>query len=106
MKLDFEVIDLRTRHAFNIARQAAPAVRRSVVVRVRDADGAEGWGEAPATAYYGETADTVAAVLPLLSGVLATAAAGDAFALERTEAALAHAIGRNPATRVAISAAL
>lgn len=106
MKLDFEFIDLRTKHAFNIARQAAPAVRRSVVVRVRDADGAEGWGEAPATAYYGETADTVAAVLPRLADVLAEAAAGDPFALERVEAALAHAIGRNPAARVAVSAAL
>jgi L-alanine-DL-glutamate epimerase-like enolase superfamily enzyme len=106
MKLDFEVIDLRTKHAFHIARQSAPAVRRSVVVRLRDGDGAEGWGEAPATAYYGETADTVAAVLPLLAGVLETAADGDPFALERIEAALAHAIGRNPAARVAISAAL
>ena len=106
MKLDFEVIELRTKHAFHIARQSAPPVRRSVVVRLRDADGAEGWGEAPATPYYGETADTVAAVLPLLSDVLATAADGDPFALERIEAALAHAIGRNPAARVAISAAL
>jgi L-alanine-DL-glutamate epimerase-like enolase superfamily enzyme len=106
MKLDFEVIDLRTKHAFNIARQAAPAVRRSVVVRVRDADGAEGWGEAPATPYYGETADTVAAVLPRLAGVLAEAAGGDPFALERIEAALARCIGRNPAARVAVSSAL
>jgi len=106
MKLDFEVIDLRTRHAFNIARQAAPAVRRSVMVRVRDADGAEGWGEAPATPYYGETADTVAAVLPRLADELAHAAEGDPFALERIEAALARCIGRNPAARVAISSAL
>jgi L-alanine-DL-glutamate epimerase-like enolase superfamily enzyme len=106
MKLDFEVIDLRTKHAFNIARQAAPAVRRSVVVRVRDVDGAEGWGEAPATPYYGETADTVAAVLPRLAGALADAADGDPFALERIEAALARCIGRNPAARVAVSSAL
>ena len=106
MKLDFEVIDLRTKHAFNIARQTAPAVRHSVVVRVRDADGAEGWGEAPATPYYGETADTVAAVLPRLADVLEDAAGGDPFALERIEAALARSIGRNPAARVAVSTAL
>jgi len=106
MKLDFEVIDLRTKHAFNIARQTAPAVRHSVVVRVRDADGAEGWGEAPATPYYGETADTVAAVLPRLADVLEDAADGDPFALERIEAALARSIGRNPAARVAVSTAL
>ena len=106
MKLDFEVIDLKTKHAFNIARQVAPAVRRSVVVRVRDADGAEGWGEAPATPYYGETADTVAAVLPRLAGVLEDSADGDPFALERIETALAQSIGRNPAARVAVSSAL
>lgn len=106
MKLDFEVIDLRTKHAFHIARQAAPAVRRNVAVRVRDADGAEGWGEAPATPYYGETADTVAAVLPRFGDVMADAARGDPFALERVEASLEHAIGRNPAARVAVSAAL
>jgi L-alanine-DL-glutamate epimerase-like enolase superfamily enzyme len=106
MKLTFEPIELRTKHAFNIARQAAPAVRRSVVVRIEDRDGVEGWGEAPATPFYGETADTVAAILPLLSGALAQAADGDVFALERIERALEHAIGRNPAARVAISAAL
>ena len=33
MKLDFEVLDLHTRHAFNIAREAAPATRRTVWVR-------------------------------------------------------------------------
>ena len=106
MKLDFEVIDLRTKHAFHIARQAAPAVRHSVMVRVRDGDGVEGWGEAPATPYYGETADTVAAVLPRLAGVLAEAADGDPFARERIETALAQCIGRNPAARVAVSSAL
>jgi L-Ala-D/L-Glu epimerase len=106
MKLDFEVIDLRTKHAFNIARQAAPAVRRSVVVRVRDADGAEGWGEAPATPFYGETADTVVAVLPRLADAMEQSAAGDPFALERIEGELARCIGRNPAARVAISSAL
>ncbi|HEX2203938.1 MAG TPA: dipeptide epimerase [Longimicrobium sp.] len=105
MKLDFEVLDLQTKHAFHIARETAPPVRRTVWVRLRDGDGAEGWGEAPATPYYGETAETVSAVLPRLASALETAG-GDVFALERTEAALAHAIGRNPAARVAVSAAL
>lgn len=106
MHLDFELVELRTRHAFHIARERAPAAREAVWVRVRDDDGAEGWGEAPATPYYGETAATVQAVLPRLAPVLAEAAEGDLFALERIEAALAHAIGRNPAARAAISAAL
>jgi L-Ala-D/L-Glu epimerase len=106
MKLDFEILELRTKHAFHIARETAPAARHSVWVRVRDGDGAEGWGEAPATPFYGETAETVTAVLPRLAGALEHAAEGDPFALERIETALAHSIGRNPAARVAISAAL
>ena len=106
MKLDFQILDLQTKHAFNIARMKAPPARRTVWVRVTDADGVEGWGEAPATPFYGETADTVAAVLPGLAEVLDDAAAGDPFALERIEGALAKHIGRNPAARVAVSAAL
>ncbi|HWK88453.1 MAG TPA: dipeptide epimerase, partial [Longimicrobium sp.] len=69
-------------------------------------DGVEGWGEAPATPFYGETAETVAAILPRLSAALERAADGDVFALERIEAALEHAIARNPAARSAVSAAL
>jgi len=48
----------------------------------------------------------VVAVLPGLAGVLEDAGQGDPFALERIEAALAMHIGRNPAARVAVSAAL
>ncbi|HEX5724992.1 MAG TPA: dipeptide epimerase [Longimicrobiaceae bacterium] len=106
MQLEFELLDLRTRHAFKIARELAPAPRQAVWVRLRDDDGVEGWGEADATPYYGETADSVAALLPRLGAVLDDAAAGDPFALERIEAALAHAVGRNPAARCALSAAL
>jgi len=105
MKLTFETLDLRTRHAFNIARESGPPVRQTVMVRIED-DGAEGWGEAPATPFYGETADTVSAILPRLSEAMERAADGDVFAMERIETALAHSIGRNPAARVAVSAAL
>ena len=96
MRLTFETVNLRTRHAFNIAREAGAAVRQTVWVRIED-DGVEGWGEAPATPFYGETADTVSAILPRLSEAMARAADGDVFALERIETALAHSIGRNPA---------
>jgi L-Ala-D/L-Glu epimerase len=106
MKLDFQVLDLRTRHAFHIAREAAPPARQSMWIRVRDGEGNEGWGEAPATPYYGETVETVAAVLPRLAPTLEGAAEGDPFALERIERALDHSIGANPAAKVAISAAL
>lgn len=106
MRLDYEVLELTTRHPFHIARAAAPPVRRSVWVRLRDDEGVEGWGEAAATPFYGETAETVVALLPRLAPELSEAAAGDPFAIERIERALEHAIGRNPATRAAISAAL
>lgn len=106
MKLDFEILDLRTTHAFHIARESAPPVRQCVWVRLTDGDGNVGWGEAAATPFYGETADTVAAVLPRLADALREASGGDPFALERIDDALHHAIGRNPAARAAVSAAL
>ena len=107
MRLDFDILELRTRHAFHIARMAAPPARRSVWIRLRDGDGLEGWGEAAvSTPYYGETADTVAAVLPQLAAAVREAADGDALALERTERAVAQAIGKNSAAKAGISAAL
>ena len=107
MRLDFEVLELRTRHAFHIARMAAPPVRRSVWVRLRDEGGREGWGEAGvSTPYYGETADTVAAVLPILGAALERAADGDPYALDRMERGMERAIGHNAAAKAAVSAAL
>lgn len=104
--VDWEVLELRTRHPFHIARAAAPPARRSVWVRVRDDAGNEGWGEAAATPFYGETAETVSALLPRLAEELGAAVGDDPFALERIERALERSIGYNPATRVALSAAL
>ena len=106
MILDFEILDLETRHPFRIARPGAQAKRRTVWIRLTDADGVEGWGEAAANNYYGETVDTVAAVLPRLAEALEEAGTGDPFALERIELALDQAISRNPAARAAVSMAL
>jgi L-alanine-DL-glutamate epimerase-like enolase superfamily enzyme len=106
MKLTYEVIELNTKHAFNIARQVGPPARRLVWVRIRDDDGVEGWGEASPQAFYGETADTVTAVLPRLAQALEDAAQGDPFALERIDTALHHALAHNGSARVAVSAAL
>lgn len=106
MKLSWETFELRTTHAFSIARMKAPPVRRAVWVRITDEDGTEGWGEAAPNAYYGETAETVESILPRYAAALEDAAAGDAFALERIERAVEQAVGRNPAARVAVSAAL
>jgi L-Ala-D/L-Glu epimerase len=106
MQLHFETLELRTRHAFHIAREAAPPARQSVWVRVTDRDGNEGWGEAAATPYYGETAEVTGAALPRLARALEEAAEGDPFALERVEKAVDHVLGANPAAKSAISAAL
>src|SRR5512141_1966671 len=98
MELTWEVIDLPTAHDFRIAREGA-RLRRDVVVRLRTPDGLEGWGEAAATPFYGETAETVAAVLPGLGAELSSAVGDDVFALERAERVLDGALGRNPSAR-------
>lgn len=103
MNLTWQILELNTRHAFHIARAAAPPVRRNVLVRIQDRDGNEGLGEAAPSPYYGETPDTVAAVLPRYAEALATA---DPLALEANEAAVERVVGRNAAARSAVSAAL
>ncbi|HSJ10430.1 MAG TPA: dipeptide epimerase [Longimicrobiales bacterium] len=105
MRITHEILELHTTHPFNIARAAAPPVRRSVWVRVIADDGVEGWGEAAGTPYYGETADTVVALLPLYEAALNRAASGD-LALETMEHEVERAAGGNPGARAAISAAL
>jgi L-alanine-DL-glutamate epimerase-like enolase superfamily enzyme len=102
MKLAHEILTLRTTHPFTIARGGASEYR-VVWVRVTDDDGAEGWGEAAPSKYYGETADSVAALVPLLATVLRHA---NPWSLETTEAELARTIGRNGAARAAVSMAL
>ncbi|CAN5869523.1 dipeptide epimerase [soil metagenome] len=108
MKIEHEIIELRTRHAFNIARAAGDPVRRSVWLRLRDDDGLEGWGEAAPNAYYGETAETVVALLPRYEAALdkALSDGADPLSLDLLETAVERAAGRNPAARAAISAAL
>jgi L-Ala-D/L-Glu epimerase len=106
MKLSWELLELRTKHPFNIAREQKPMERHGVMVRVRDGDGVEGWGEAAPQAFYGETPATVTGVLPLLAAALEEASGGDPFALERIDAALHHALAHNGSARVAVSAAL
>ncbi len=104
LTLTWQALDLDTRHAFHIARAVAPPVRRNVWVRIAAEDGCEGWGEAAPSPYYGETADTVMAVLPEYAAVLERTR--DAVCLEDIETSLESAVGRNAAARAAISAAL
>jgi L-Ala-D/L-Glu epimerase len=104
MRLEHEILELRTREPFHIARPTDPYGRRNVWVRIIDEDGLEGWGEAAATPYYGDTADTVSAVLPTYARALESVT--DPMALERIERDVLVQAGRNPAARTAISAAL
>jgi L-alanine-DL-glutamate epimerase-like enolase superfamily enzyme len=102
MKLTHETIAVHTKHAFTIARGGA-SEWRLVTVRVTDSDGCWGWGEAAPSRFYGETADTVPAILAQLAPVLDRA---DPWSLETIEAELARVVRFNGAARSAVSAAL
>ena len=69
MKLTHEIISLRTKNPFVIAR-GGDSEYRVVRVTVTAPDGSTGWGEAAPSKFYGETADTVVNVLPLLADAL------------------------------------
>src|SRR6266516_2123422 len=101
LQLATEVVTLKTKHPFVIARGGGDDYR-VVWVRLTDADGAEGWGEADPSQYYGETADTVLAVLRKLEPYLPK----DAFELEAAEARFAQIVPKNGAARAALSGAL
>ena len=102
MKLEHEIVTLRTKNPFIIARGGASEYR-VVRVTLTAPDGATGWGEAAPSKYYGETADTVVDVLPMLALALE---GSDGWSLEASEHALARAIRYNGSARAAVSAAL
>ena len=102
MKLTHEIVTLRTRNPFVIARGGASEYR-VVRITLTARDGATGWGEAAPSRFYGETADTVVDVLPLLAAELEGA---DGWSLEALEHALARAIRFNGSARAGVSAAL
>lgn len=104
MRLEHEILELRPEEPFHIARPSTADLRRNVWVRVVADDGTEGWGEAAANAFYGESAETVGAALDVYADGLADEE--DAFALERIEADLAARLGHHAAARAAVSAAL
>ena len=101
LRLDTEVLSLTTRHPFIIAR-GGQSDYRTLMVRIVDEDGAEGWGEAAATRFYGETLDTVQAALLTYAPLLGD----DPFQLDAIERRLEIAMRGNAAARAAISAAL
>ena len=101
MKITHEVLPVRTRHPFAIARGVSSDYT-TLTVRVA-ADGGEGWGEAAPNRFYGETTDSVIAVLPRLAAALEGL---DPWHLEEAERRMNAAIRLNGAAKSAVSAAL
>ncbi|HWA56816.1 MAG TPA: dipeptide epimerase [Gemmatimonadales bacterium] len=101
LRLDVEVLNLRTRHPFIIAR-GGQSDYRTVMVKLTDGDGVEGWGEAAPAKIYGETTETVLAALKTYGEHLPE----DPFAIEETERRWETALRLNPSARCALSAAL
>ncbi len=101
MKLTYERITVQTKHPFIIARGGS-SDWGLVWVRVTDRDGAEGWGEAAPSSFYGETTETVTAALEKLR---ATIEGADGWSLEAVESEMARVIRNNGAARSAVSAA-
>ena len=102
MKLSHEILTVHTTHPFIIARGGS-SEHRTVLVKVTDGDGHEGWGEAAPSKYYGETPETVVAALERIAPALE---GKSSWSLEAIEAEMNRAIGRNGSAKSAVSAAL
>jgi L-alanine-DL-glutamate epimerase-like enolase superfamily enzyme len=105
MSLDteFERVSLPLENAFTISR-GTQTDAANVIVRVTDEGGMTGVGGAAPAPHYGETADTVEAVLPELLSVVESV--GDPHAVHEIESRMAGSIGDNPAARAAVSIAV
>jgi L-alanine-DL-glutamate epimerase-like enolase superfamily enzyme len=101
LRMDVEVLELRTKHPFIIAR-GGQSDYRTAWVRLADQDGHEGWGEAAPSKFYGETVESVAAALKLYGSALPD----DPFNLEDAELRWATMLRGNASARAALSAAL
>jgi L-Ala-D/L-Glu epimerase len=101
LRMDVEVLELRTKHPFIIAR-GGQSDYRTAWVRLADQDGHEGWGEAAPSKFYGETVESVTAALKLYGSALPD----DPFNLEDAELRWATMLRGNAAARAALSAAL
>jgi len=101
LRLEAEVLDLRTRHPFIIAR-GGQSDYRTVWVKLIDRDGVEGWGEAAPAKIYGETTETVLSALQTYGPQLEH----EPTRIETLEREWERALALNPSARGALSAAL
>jgi L-alanine-DL-glutamate epimerase-like enolase superfamily enzyme len=67
--MDVELLQLRTKHPFIIAR-GGQSDYRTVWVRLSDGEGHEGWGEAAPSKFYGETPESALAALKIYGTAL------------------------------------
>ena len=103
LETEFERVSMPLEDPFTIAR-GTQTTAENVIVRITDEGGMTGVGGAAPSTHYGETADTVAAVLPDLLG--AVERVGDAHALHAIESELRTVVNDNPAARAAVSIAV
>lgn len=101
LRLHAEILELKTRHPFIIARGSQDTYR-TVLVKLIDQDGQEGLGEAAPQRYYAETPETVLAALD----VYATVLPADPAHLEHAESRFGLALKGNNSARAALSTAL
>ena len=102
MRIEHQITSVHTRVPFVIARYGSSEFR-TVRIRVVDADGAEGWGEAAPNRFYGESPESVVAALERFAPLLESA---DAWSLEAIEASLHGALRFNGSAKSGLSAAL
>lgn len=100
---EFERVELPLSDPFTIARGTQEAAT-NVVVRLMDEGGMTGFGAAAPDARYGETPETVEAVLPALLEEVESV--GDAHAVDRIERRMRERVRGTPAARAAVSVAL
>ncbi|ELZ39385.1 mandelate racemase/muconate lactonizing protein [Halorubrum californiense DSM 19288] len=103
LETEFERVSLPLENPFTISR-GTQTDAENVIVRVTDDAGMTGIGGAAPSAHYGETADTVAAVMPDLLD--AVERVGDPHAIGEIEAELRAVVNGNPAARCAVSIAV
>ena len=101
LRMEAEVLNIRTRHPFIIAR-GGQSDYRTIWVRLIDRDGLEGWGEAAPSRIYGESTETVLASLQAYAEHLPA----DSLHLEDTERHWEVLLKLNPSARGALSSAL